>query len=131
MGVGGGQPSGTDRTPRAGRSGRPRENTRKLELTITLDDSSKRGALFGSADRHLRLIRGAFGVQISARDSTIKLAGNAQAVGAAATVIEDLQRLLKDRDEESAKHLAAYRSALDLLGQRYSAGSEMSSGVSP
>jgi len=69
-----------------------------LELTITLEDAAKRAALFGSADRHLRLIRGALGVQISARDSTLKLSGHARAVGQAASVIEDLQRLLRDQD---------------------------------
>lgn len=69
-----------------------------MELTITLEDAAKRAALFGSADRHLRLIRGALGVQISARDSTLKVSGVARAVGQAATVIEDLQRLLRDRD---------------------------------
>jgi phosphate starvation-inducible protein PhoH len=69
-----------------------------LELTITLEDAAKRAALFGSADRHLRLIRGTLGVQISARDSKLKVSGHARAVGQAATVIEDLQRLLRDHD---------------------------------
>lgn len=69
-----------------------------MELTITLEDASKRAALFGSADRHLRLIRGALGVQISARESTVKVSGTARAVGQAASVIEDLQRLLRDRE---------------------------------
>jgi phosphate starvation-inducible protein PhoH and related proteins len=70
-----------------------------LELTITLDDSEKRVSLFGSGDRHLRLIRGALGVQITARDSTLKLSGAAPAVGLAASVIEELQRLLRHSDE--------------------------------
>lgn len=76
-----------------------RETKETLELTITLDDSSKRAALFGSGDRHLRLIRGALGVQITARDSSVKLSGSAQAVGQAATVLEELQRLLRDRSD--------------------------------
>ncbi len=80
------------------RLGLARENKGKLELTITLEDAGKRAALFGSADRHLRLIRGALGVQISARDSTLKVSGTARAVGQAATIIEDLQRILRDRD---------------------------------
>ncbi|MBI4581705.1 MAG: PhoH family protein [Planctomycetes bacterium] len=69
-----------------------------MELTITLEDAGKRAALFGSADRHLRLIRGALGVHISARDSSLKVSGSARAVGQAASIIEDLQRLLRDRD---------------------------------
>ncbi len=70
-----------------------------MELTITLEDAAKRAALFGSADRHLRMIRGALGVQISARDSAIKLKGRSEAVGWAAGVIEELQRILEDGGE--------------------------------
>lgn len=75
-----------------------KESKDKLELTITLDDAGKRAALFGSADRHLRLIRGALGVQITARDSTIKVSGSARAVSQATSVIEELQQALKGRD---------------------------------
>ncbi len=71
----------------------------KLELTITLNDARKRNALFGSADRHLRQIRGAFGIQLSARDSTVKLSGAAHAVGQAASVIDFLQRAVRDSEE--------------------------------
>lgn len=70
-----------------------------MELTITLDDSEKRATLFGSGDKNLRLIRGALGVQIAARDATVKLSGNAQAVGQAASVLEELQRLLRHSEE--------------------------------
>jgi len=70
-----------------------------LELTITLDDAARRAALFGSGDRHLRMIRGALGVQITARDSSLKIAGTTQAVGRAVTVIEELQRGLRDHDD--------------------------------
>jgi phosphate starvation-inducible PhoH-like protein len=82
-----------------------------LELTITLEDAGKRAALFGSADRHLRLIRGALGVQISARESTLKVSGTARAVGQAARVIEDLQRMLRDRDhltDEQVSEIITY-----------------------
>ncbi len=69
-----------------------------MELTITLDDASRRAALFGSGDRHLRLIRSTLGVQISARDSLVKLSGSTQAVGQAATVLEELQRVLREQN---------------------------------
>lgn len=67
-----------------------------MELTITLDDTSDRAALFGTGDRHLRLIRGALGVRISARDATLRLAGEAAAVGRAAAVIDHIQRTLRE-----------------------------------
>jgi phosphate starvation-inducible PhoH-like protein len=82
------------------------EFERKLEITITLEDSGKRAALFGSGDRHLRQIRGALGVQISARDSTIKLSGDAHAVGRAANVLDELQRALHEREELTDEQVA-------------------------
>ena len=65
-----------------------RERRVTLELTITLEDTGKRAALFGSGDRHLRLIKGTLGVQIAARQSSIKLSGSTRAVGQAASVLE-------------------------------------------
>ncbi|HUU84711.1 MAG TPA: PhoH family protein [Phycisphaerae bacterium] len=67
-----------------------------MELTIAIEDLAGRAALFGSADGNLRLIRAALDVQVSARDSSIKLTGSAEAVGKAAKVIEALQRLLRE-----------------------------------
>ena len=86
-----------------------------MELTITLDDAGRRAALFGPGDRHLRLIRSSLGVQISARDSTIKLNGESQAVNRAAGVLE-LQRTLRTRKEltdEQVSDVIAYASRQD------------------
>jgi len=82
-----------------------------LELTITLENAGSRAALFGSGDRHLRLIRSTLGVQITARDSTIKLSGSTQAVGRAAAVLEELQRTLRGRntlDDEQVSQILAH-----------------------
>ena len=87
-----------------------------MELTITLEDAGKRAALFGSGDRHLRLIRGSLGVQISARDGVIRLAGDARAVGKAASVLDELQRALRTHDEitdEQVTQAITYASQLD------------------
>ncbi len=69
-----------------------------MELTIILDDVAERKALFGSGDRHLRLVRTALGVRITARDSSVKLAGEPSAVAKAAAVIEQLQKCLRGRE---------------------------------
>ena len=66
-----------------------------MELSITLDDSDRRHVLFGPADRHLKMIREAFAVQIFAREGQLKLAGSAPNVTKAAAVIEQLQRSLR------------------------------------
>ena len=69
-----------------------------MELNLKLDDGANRAALFGPGDRNLRLIRMALGVAISARDSFLRLAGDATAVGRAASVIDRLQRMARDRN---------------------------------
>jgi len=76
-----------------------------LELTIRLDDNCGRVALFGSADRHLRIIRQILGVQISARDSSVKLSGEAAAVSRAAAAIEKMRGQLQTVDHLSEQHV--------------------------
>jgi len=66
-----------------------------LELSITLEDPQKRGVLFGPADRHLKMLREALGVQIFARQGRINLTGSARNVSRAAAVIETLQRRVR------------------------------------
>ena len=67
----------------------------EVELTITLEDPTKLGSLFGPADRHLKMIREALGVQIFARSGEIKVAGPARNVSLAAAVLGQLQRKLR------------------------------------
>ncbi len=73
-----------------------------MELTIDIPEGRQRLALFGAADRNLRLIRDLLGVQIQAREGKIKLTGPRAAVGRAVDVIERLQDAL-----EHKPHLAA------------------------
>lgn len=70
-----------------------------MEINIPIEEPSRRSALYGTTDRNLRTIRSAFDVRISARDNTIRISGPAEAVQMAATVVEDLQRLLRERPE--------------------------------
>jgi phosphate starvation-inducible PhoH-like protein len=72
-----------------------------LDLTIPIEDSSRRGALYGTGDRNLRLIRAAFDVRISARENAVHLGGADEAVRKAACVIEDIQRYLRDHGDVS------------------------------
>jgi phosphate starvation-inducible PhoH-like protein len=73
-----------------------------LELTLDIPEGRQRLALFGAADRNLRLIRDLLGVQIQAREGKIKLTGPRAAVARAVDVIERLQDAL-----EHKPHLAA------------------------
>jgi phosphate starvation-inducible PhoH-like protein len=69
-----------------------------LELVITIEGGDDfRMELYGPTDCNLRAIRDALGVKIFARDSTIKLVGDSEAVGKAAALIQSLQARLGKR----------------------------------
>ena len=76
---------------------RPHPTGTTLEITIPIEDPARRSALYGNADRNLRLIRAAFDVRITARDNTVRISGEPEGVQRAANVVEDLQRLLRHR----------------------------------
>ena len=83
-----------------------------MELSIKLENSLRRGALFGTGDRHLRMIREAMGVQIFARGEMVKITGSARNVSGAATVLEHLQHSLRQNQEITPERVVeAIRSA--------------------
>jgi phosphate starvation-inducible protein PhoH and related proteins len=68
-----------------------------LELTLTLPGPpEKQMILFGPADCNLRAIRDALGVRLFARDSTLRVVGDPDAVGKASVLIENLQSHIRD-----------------------------------
>src|SRR5579862_1246723 len=69
-----------------------------VNLFITVEQPDKKLALFGSADRHLRMIRDALGVQLVSRDDEIRLTGQNEQVSKAAVVLDQLQRKLRRQD---------------------------------
>jgi len=69
-----------------------------VNLNITLEQPEKKLALFGTADRHLRMIRDTFGVQVTSRDDEIRLSGDNEQVARAAAVLEQMQRKLRRQD---------------------------------
>ena len=76
----------------------PRSPRYAVNLSITLEQPDKRLALFGSADKHLRLIRDTFGVQVVSRDDELRLSGDKEQVSKAAAVLDQLQRKLRRQD---------------------------------
>jgi phosphate starvation-inducible PhoH-like protein len=69
-----------------------------VNLNITLEQPDKKLALFGSADRHLRMLRDAFGVQVVGREDELRLSGDREQVGKAAAVLEQMQKRLRRHD---------------------------------
>jgi len=64
-----------------------------MERTIELASDIRRRLVFGPRDKHLRMIRDAFGVRLAARDERIHVIGDPSAVGQAATALEELMRM--------------------------------------
>jgi phosphate starvation-inducible PhoH-like protein len=69
-----------------------------VNLSIALENPDKKLALYGSADRYLRMVREALGVQIVARDDELRLSGKSEQVSKAAAVFDQMQRLLRRQD---------------------------------
>ena len=64
--------------------------------TIAVVDSKRLGAIFGPRDQHLRRIRDALGVGVSARDDAIHIDGDEPAVRRATEIFEELDRIARD-----------------------------------
>lgn len=69
-----------------------------MTLTIPLEQPGKRLALFGAADRYLRLIRENFGVQVISRNDELKLVGESDAIAKAAAVLNQMQQRLRKKE---------------------------------
>ncbi|MFW6032887.1 MAG: PhoH family protein, partial [Phycisphaeraceae bacterium] len=61
-----------------------------MELTIRLPHGEERIGVTGTAERNLKIIREALGVNITARNGALRLSGDSEAVGQAAHVLERL-----------------------------------------
>ncbi len=69
-----------------------------MNLSLTLEQPDKKLALFGSADRYLRMIRDTFGVQVVNRDDEVRISGEKDQVSKAAAVLEQMQKKLRRQD---------------------------------
>ncbi|HEX7011066.1 MAG TPA: PhoH family protein [Phycisphaeraceae bacterium] len=61
-----------------------------MELTIRLPHGEERIGVTGAAERNLKIIRETLGVHVSARNGSLRLSGDSQAVSRAAHVLERL-----------------------------------------
>ncbi len=61
-----------------------------MEVTIRVPQSADRVSVYGAAERNLKMIREALGVNVTARDELIRLRGDEDAVHAARAVLDRL-----------------------------------------
>jgi len=69
-----------------------------VNLNITLDQPDKKLALFGSADKYLRMIRDTFGVQLVCRDNEVRITGEREQVSKVVGVLDTMQKKLRRQD---------------------------------
>ena len=69
-----------------------------MNLNITLDQPDKKLALFGSADKYLRMIRDTFGVQLVCRDNEVRITGERDQVSKVVSVLDSMQKKLRRQD---------------------------------
>jgi len=70
--------------------------------TIAVVDSKRLVAIFGPRDQHLRRIRAALGVGVSARDDSIHIEGEEAAVVRAAEIFEHLDKIAREQGSVDA-----------------------------
>jgi len=76
------------------------------ETTISVVSSKTLLALFGPCDQHVRKIRDALGVRISARDDRIHIEGEDDAVARATEILEQLQARVEREGELAPEDVA-------------------------
>jgi len=90
-----------------------------VNLNIALEQPDKKLALFGSADRYLRMIRETLGVQVVGKDDEIRITGERDQVSKAAAVFDQMQRKLRRQDWLSSEDVGnALRAAVETERER-------------
>ena len=76
-----------------------------MEQIISIDRMEHAVALFGSFDENIRLIESEFSVRVTARDSELKISGDAENVMKASKVIDSLLSLLNRGEQLSEQNV--------------------------
>ena len=79
-----------------------------MDVTIQLDSTDNQLELFGPADEYLRLLRQSLGVQITARQNKLVVAGKDKDVESAVDVIDRMQKQLLKRRSLTAADVADF-----------------------
>jgi phosphate starvation-inducible PhoH-like protein len=73
-----------------------------VEIKIQLESDTQRLELFGSADKHLRMLRDQMGVKITARNGDVMITGPAPKVKNTAEIVDKMQKHLIQRGSLSS-----------------------------
>src|SRR5436309_6313445 len=76
------------------------------EVTIILSSHDEELAVFGSRDQYLRQVRDALGVKVLARHGEVRVDGDAEKVGLAKSLFEELRDRHRGRRSVSSADVA-------------------------
>ncbi len=79
-----------------------------MEAVIQLEPDDKQLELFGAGDSYLRLLRRRFGVQITARQGKLVIAGKQKDVEKAVEVLQKMQKQLERRHHLTIEDIATF-----------------------
>jgi phosphate starvation-inducible PhoH-like protein len=82
------------------------DNQRIVQLTISLEQPEKKLALFGAADRNLKMLREVFDVHIFGRDSEVHITGEKEQIAKVIAVLDQMQRKLRRQEWLSAEDVS-------------------------
>src|SRR5579859_1359895 len=88
------------------------------EATITLDSRDEALLLFGSRDQNLRVMRDALSVRFIARGDTVQIDGDAENVGKAERVFEQLRQMLRQHGKLTPEDVRTVLDVVDQTGER-------------
>ena len=77
-----------------------------MQLTISIEQPEKKLALFGAADRHLKMLREAFGVHIFGRDAEVHITGEKEQIAKVVAVLDQMQRKLRRQEWLSVEEVS-------------------------
>ncbi|MEM1184627.1 MAG: PhoH family protein [Planctomycetota bacterium] len=97
-----------------------------MEITIRVPPGPERVGVLGSAERNLKMIREALGVNIAAREGTVRVAGDRARVAVARTILERLAEAARETEPLDRAEV------LDLIAEQAARAQELdASGVAP
>ena len=95
-----------------------------MNLSIAIEQPDRKVALLGASDRHVRMIRDSFGVQISLRNDEVRLSGDKEQVGKAAAVLDLIQKHLRRKEWISVEEVGKAISQIEQTSSDSEASSD-------
>ncbi len=95
------------------------DNPGIVQLTISLEQPQKKLALFGAADRHLKMLRESFGVHIFGREDEVHITGDKDQIAKVVAVLDQMQRKLRHQEWLSVEDVSLALKMVAVASERH------------